>query len=149
VNLVAAGPSGKKQTGPYHVPWERRSDEEAEELLRCLHIPANDGQTALAHAELRTRIATLPMSSVIREVTRWIEHQCHTLGRSHASHQEIRASVLRCLERRGQIAAPHHRRLTAMTIHQAKNREFDGVVIVWPYQVAGDLDQKRRLLYNI
>ncbi|XCB28880.1 ATP-binding domain-containing protein (plasmid) [Tunturibacter empetritectus] len=35
-----------------------------------------------------------------------------------------------------------------MTIHQAKNREFDGVVIVWPYQVAGDLDQKRRLLYN-
>jgi DNA helicase IV len=35
-----------------------------------------------------------------------------------------------------------------MTIQQAKNREFDGVVALWPYQVGGDAEQKRRLLYN-
>ena len=35
-----------------------------------------------------------------------------------------------------------------MTVHQAKNREFDGVVVVWPHTVAGSADQKRRLLYN-
>jgi DNA helicase IV len=39
-------------------------------------------------------------------------------------------------------------RLLAMTVQQAKNREFDGVVVLWPYSVGGDAEQKRRLLYN-
>lgn len=38
--------------------------------------------------------------------------------------------------------------LPAMTVQQAKNREFDGVVVIWPYQVGGDGEHKRRLLYN-
>jgi superfamily I DNA/RNA helicase len=36
----------------------------------------------------------------------------------------------------------------AMTIHQAKNREFENVVILWPVQVGGDAESLRRLLYN-
>ena len=40
-------------------------------------------------------------------------------------------------------------RLKAMTIHQAKNREFDGVIVLWPIRGnVGQDDQKRRLLYN-
>jgi hypothetical protein len=35
-----------------------------------------------------------------------------------------------------------------MTINQAKNREFDGVIILWPFEVWGDLDSQRRRLYN-
>ena len=35
-----------------------------------------------------------------------------------------------------------------MTIHQAKNREFDNVFVVWPYTVPADSEYKRRLLYN-
>jgi hypothetical protein len=36
----------------------------------------------------------------------------------------------------------------AMTIHAAKNREFDHVIILWPYEVSkGDI-YKRKLLYN-
>jgi len=34
----------------------------------------------------------------------------------------------------------------AMTVQQAKNREFDGVVVLWPFQVGGDAEHKRRLL---
>lgn len=34
------------------------------------------------------------------------------------------------------------------TIHGAKNREFDTVIVIWPYQVAGSLLYKRKLLYN-
>lgn len=40
----------------------------------------------------------------------------------------------------------HH--FTALTVQQAKNREFDGVVVLWPYKVGGDNEHKRRLLYN-
>ena len=35
-----------------------------------------------------------------------------------------------------------------MTIYQAKNREFDSVVVLWPYRISGSIDRKRRLLYN-
>ena len=35
-----------------------------------------------------------------------------------------------------------------MTIHQAKNREFDSVVVLWPYEVSGSAERLRRLLYN-
>lgn len=35
-----------------------------------------------------------------------------------------------------------------MTVHQAKNREFDGVIVLWPHTVGGDAEAKRRLLYN-
>lgn len=35
-----------------------------------------------------------------------------------------------------------------MTVHQAKNREFDGVIVIWPHTVGGDAQHKRRLLYN-
>jgi superfamily I DNA/RNA helicase len=35
-----------------------------------------------------------------------------------------------------------------MTIHQAKNREFDSVVVLWPYQASGSDERLRRLLYN-
>lgn len=36
----------------------------------------------------------------------------------------------------------------AMTVHGAKNREFDYVFIVWPFQVKDDDLFKRKLLYN-
>ena len=35
-----------------------------------------------------------------------------------------------------------------MTIHQAKNREFDSVIVLWPYEVQGSPERQRRLLYN-
>ena len=35
-----------------------------------------------------------------------------------------------------------------MTVHQAKNQEFSHVIILWPYEIAGNDEKKRRLLYN-
>lgn len=35
-----------------------------------------------------------------------------------------------------------------MTIHQAKNQEFDDVLVLWPYQISGSDEKLRRLLYN-
>ena len=35
-----------------------------------------------------------------------------------------------------------------MTVHQAKNREFHSVIVLWPYEVTGTKERQRRLLYN-
>ncbi len=42
----------------------------------------------------------------------------------------------------------HSPKRVVTTVHGAKNREFDNVIIVWPYTVPSDTEQKRRLLYN-
>lgn len=42
----------------------------------------------------------------------------------------------------------HASGIPAMTIQQAKNREFDRVVVIWPFQIPADVDYRRRLLYN-
>lgn len=39
-------------------------------------------------------------------------------------------------------------KLTFITIHAAKNREFETVIILWPYEVSGNTLYKRKLLYN-
>jgi len=40
------------------------------------------------------------------------------------------------------------RGIPVMSIHQAKNRQFDNVVLLWPPGVGGSDEQKARLLYN-
>lgn len=39
-------------------------------------------------------------------------------------------------------------KLVFTTIHGAKNREFDNVIILWPYNAPSNIVQKRKLLYN-
>lgn len=39
-------------------------------------------------------------------------------------------------------------KLVFTTIHGAKNREFDNVIVLWPYNAPSDIIQKRKLLYN-
>lgn len=41
-----------------------------------------------------------------------------------------------------------HAKIIFTTIHGAKNREFETVIILWPYEAAGNLVYKRKLLYN-
>ena len=61
---------------------------------------------------------------------------------------EIEAVIARQVSLRRQHGGGASHQLTAMTVQQAKNREFEGVVVIWPYQVGGDAEHKRRLLYN-
>jgi len=41
-----------------------------------------------------------------------------------------------------------HSRFVVTTIHGAKNREFDNVIVVWSYRIPPDRGLQRRLLYN-
>jgi superfamily I DNA/RNA helicase len=39
-------------------------------------------------------------------------------------------------------------KLIATTVHGAKNRDFDNVFVIWPYNLPPSLERRRRLLYN-
>jgi hypothetical protein len=140
---VAAGPVGRQGNGPYTISWEMSEDEGVAALVERIKLPeGGDSESMLAALSGALNDPAAQMCS------RWIRHQ-----RSIGSANSFTADSIK--DRLGKCVAQHRRhawdggtRLRAMTVHQAKNREFDGVVVIWPYTVAGPADQRRRLLYN-
>jgi superfamily I DNA/RNA helicase len=69
-------------------------------------------------------------------------------GRTQFQSADIEGLIARDLALRRRHSVHDHLPFHAMTVQQAKNREFAGVVVIWPYQVGGDAEHRRRLLYN-
>jgi superfamily I DNA/RNA helicase len=46
------------------------------------------------------------------------------------------------------FSGDRQRGIPLLSIHQAKNRQYDHVIILWPHGVPGNDDLKARLLYN-
>jgi hypothetical protein len=143
VARVGEGPCGKKQNGPYSIHWEGTDRDETGAIIGALELTAN--ATAAA---TRAALCALPRSGPVRATIAWVENQVHALGRSNFARLEIEAVTARNVALRRQHGGSASPLFTAMTVQQAKNREFDGVVVIWPYQVGGDVEHKRRLLYN-
>jgi superfamily I DNA/RNA helicase len=79
---------------------------------------------------------------------RWVIRQRDMAGRGWFDHEHLLSQTRRILAtQRARTYRPENGR-RALTVHQAKNREFDGVIVIWPYTVAQDDEGKRRLLYN-
>lgn len=143
VARVGQGPCGQQGNGPYLIHWEGTDRDEMQAIIDGLQLDANSTGTA-ALAALRA----LPRSGPVGNTIMWVENQIHAVGRDDFSRVDIEAVIARNVALRRQHGGSASHRLTALTVQQAKNREFDGVVVIWPYQVGGDAEHKRRLLYN-
>ena len=133
---------GKQKAGPVPINWETTADRIIEATIAALGIA--NGNDAIS----TTAILALPRSPVATQLSRWVEHQRRILGRTDFSATEVRAQVQRAVQHVrsfGSIPQGGHR---AMTIHQAKNREFPVVMVLWPFRVVGDAVLARRWLYN-
>lgn len=78
----------------------------------------------------------------------WLLRQRRLFGRTEFSAAEVRAVVKEVVQQGRLFSKGEERRLVALTVHQAKNREFDRVIVLWPYEVSGNDQRKRRLAYN-
>lgn len=134
---------GKQGNGPYAIRWDRAEDEEVRTLVDNLNL---DGQATMPEA--LAALDRLPRSGPVREAGVWVRHQARAAGKALFSRAEIEAVIARQVATRRQRYGVDSYGLTAMTVQQAKNREFEGVAILWPFQVGGDAEHKRRLLYN-
>lgn len=131
----------KKNLGPYAVPWESSPDAHREDLLDALAL---DEAPRTAEA-IR---AVLPIGNPLsRFIDGWLERERRLRGRSEFPATEIRLHVVRA-EGAHRAMPRHGNALRALTIHQAKNREFDRVVVLWGYQVPKEAELRRRWLYN-
>jgi hypothetical protein len=143
VTRVRQGPCGQQQNGPYSIHSEGTDRDETQVIVGGLELPAN-ANAAATYAALRS----LPPSGPARAAIAWVENQIHALGRAEFTRAEIEAVIARNVALRRQHGGGPSHLFTAMTVQQAKNREFEGVVVLWPYQVGGNVEHKRRLLYN-
>ncbi len=143
VERVCKGPCGKQQNGPYDIRWEANDAEETFRIVADLKMDAKaPAETTLA------ALRALVDSGPVRQTISWVQTQIHVAGRTDFQRIEIANEIARCVTLRRQHGGIATHRYAAMTVHQAKNREFSGVVVLWPYRVRGDAEQKARLLYN-
>jgi hypothetical protein len=132
----------KQEIGPVMIQWE--ASPEAVEIEAVAALGLDQAGAAINI----TAILGLGRGPVFSRLKRWAEHQRRMLGRHEFTADEVRSEIKRAIHhvRSFGTSAPASRR--AMTIHQAKNREFEVVIILWPFEVAGDAVRLRRLLYN-
>jgi UvrD-like helicase family protein len=132
-----------KDVGPFRVIWESNIEADKEVLLKKLACSAE----GISLAELRQ--LCLNDKGPLGDVFQWAEKKWRLKGQTLFSGCEVTTTVERVLQsRRAFLPTAHPGSIRAMTINQAKNREFEGVIILWPFAVGGVLQSQRRRLYN-
>lgn len=129
--------------GPYPVEWESADDEAQRALLDLLCIP-DEATSNICCASLA---AQTDMQG-IHDLRDWARRQLFVRGVSTVTVSDVVNEVGKIVRRRRAFGPNRLWRRLAMTIYQAKNREFESVIVLWPLKLAGSLEQKRRLLYN-
>jgi hypothetical protein len=140
---VTQQPCGQRNNGPYSIGWDRSQQDELASLTNGLAIGENASPNATVAA-----LRELRDCSAVRNTIAWVYRQVRTRGVVSFARTQVFEVIRRQVATQRQRVLHPEGSFTAMTIQQAKNREFDGVVVLWPYQVGGDDEHKRRLLYN-
>jgi hypothetical protein len=129
--------------GPFRIVWESNMGEEKAALLSKL------GCLSQGVGMEKLREICLNQRGPLGDLCQWAERKLRVKGQLQFSDDELTTAVDRILQaRRSFLPTSYPGRIRAMTINQAKNREFEGVIILWPLALGGDLESQRRRLYN-
>lgn len=139
---VAENKADKTGMGPFIIPWEVSEAKAAGVYLAELKLPDIAG----AHAFLKP-IKAAGDDRTVNDVRDWFDIQRRALGVTEFKKDVVIEVIERSFSNR-RHASPKGRARVALTVHGAKNREFDNVVVLWSAATVGDADHQRRLLYN-
>ena len=140
VGLQACGQQGN---GPYTVHWEAPPDAGVATVVGRLQLedPAPVAEVILA-------LSAIEQVPQVRLTIDWFRRQQRAGGIATVTIGGLTEVIARQATVHRQHVGSRAMELSAMTVQQAKNREFDGTVVLWPFRVGGDAVHKRRLLYN-
>lgn len=129
--------------GPFKIRWEMSQDIEMKELCDRLELP-----DSLSLEQLSTILIEHSNQAPVNATIKWAFRKASVLGVKEFGKSDVLDQIEISCRNLRRFSSPRRGRVTAMTIHQAKNREFDSVLLLWPNTVAGNSDHRRRLLYN-
>lgn len=132
-----------KGNGPYSIQWERSESKALVEYITDAAL-----QERMSATDVLRVLTNGNDIRVHNEVSAWLNKQRRAKGRFEFSKEEVADVIGRSFTARKHGYACRNGSHLAMTVHGAKNREFDHVVVLWPAGTGGDDEQKRRLLYN-
>jgi hypothetical protein len=130
-----------KSFGPFTLPWETSTHDELKSWEELLGLDGDD--RVVTAAEITAHETRLPGPLID-----WVRNRGRLAGDVTFPADQVREQLERAMALVRAHTTPRQRVRTGLTIHQAKNREFDRVVVLWPVQVPGDNEVQRRLLYN-
>jgi superfamily I DNA/RNA helicase len=143
IELVRTTKSAKRNCGPHNVRIENSEKRLIEEIIERLNLPE------VAESEQVSEAARRSVDPVIElAINEWLDRQRRTRRKTSHLREEVITEVRSILARlrRSRIDKPGG--IRAMTVHGAKNREFDVVIILWPPGMRWSAEYQRRLLYN-
>ena len=142
IRLVSQRQLGKGN-GPYPCHWEST---DADDINATMHKLALTDK--VSHSGLVSCVGSLKGAFPAGLISEWADKQRSVCGQTDFLRQDVERQINRQFSLRRHFSHSNRNRFPVMTVHQAKNREFDGVIVIWPHTVGGDAQQKRRLLYN-
>ncbi|MFJ2466886.1 ATP-binding domain-containing protein [Pseudomonas sp. NPDC087615] len=131
-----------KGNGPYTIILEESETSLAKAFMEGLALPE---QATLTEA-LALMIGKPP--SIAQDFVRWLEKQRRTKGKVLFLREEMEDTIRQLFSNQRRLSSRDGPGIRALTVHGAKNREFDLVIVLWPAAIRGDDEQQRRLLYN-
>lgn len=140
---IKPGPLNGKSVGPFAIRWADDGQRLENAILTELGLPANDGPALAVQAPRQG-------PSAMNFIRRRMAYYCRLNHVNSVPSAIMRRYVTQAVQTERAYGARHlsDHGIRAMTIHQAKNREFDSVIVLWPFEVGGSEERQRRLLYN-
>ncbi len=132
-----------KGAGPYAIAWEESEAKAASTFAAGLALQEMNDMSAVT--DLLTAAGN-PRAA--RDVVDWMDIQRRARSKTTFSKEEILKAIDQVFAQRRRARQGGGLGWRGMTVHGAKNREFDNVIVLWPAAIAGSDDQRRRLLYN-
>lgn len=131
-----------RQNGPHRVILEQSEAERCRTLTDALALPDH-----ASLPEARALIADQPRAIKL-DFINLLDMQRRTRGQTNFSREEMELAILQVFANQRRFVGNDGPGVRLITVHGAKNREFDLVIVLWPAAIGGDEMQKRRLLYN-
>lgn len=128
--------------GPHKVILEESELTRSNAFIQGLAIPdLLDSAGAVTLMENQPR-------GIRQAFLEWVDRQRRTQGRLSFTRNEVEIILRQLFSNQRRFIGGDGPGVRALTVHAAKNREFDLVFVLWPGAIGGDDLQKRRLLYN-
>lgn len=133
------------KVGPNPFKWEGAENEQLDEACELL-VKIDDGKEQIGLLLLDGFV--LSENYMLQSAARQARRLIGLRGDDGIAKDEFTAILQQTAHSASAFRRERQNARVAMTVHGAKNREFDFVFIAWPYEVAGDTLLARKLLYN-
>ena len=133
--------SNKKPKPKLYVDWEKSEKDYIQNAKKYLNEISEEFIT-MEH------IINIPKIYGYENILEWMDKQRRLSGIVSFPKDILMSAFEKIIHQSRIYSLRKINTVKGLVVHQAKNREFDYVYVLWPYEVPKEEDKLRRLLYN-